>query len=240
MSSEELSNLNRISKSAKYNLGVNGIMIKFCVTKALNWVTGSSLLEMGPAEGLSTEFLYEAIEDLEVVDASSTYIHAIQNKFPTIKCHLSLFETFEPNRSFDNIYMGHVLEHVEDPGLIIAKAITWLSPGGRLIASVPNADSIHRQIGVKLGLLKETNDLNASDIQIGHRRVFRRGEFELIFRKQGLEIINSSGFFLKFYANSDLESRFSADLIEELMRVGELSPDNAAELFLVASIPLKP
>ena len=215
-------------------------MIKFCATKAIDWMTGTSLLEMGPAEGLSTEFLYKGVKDLEVVDASSTYINEIQNRFPSIKCHLSLFETFEPKRSFDNIYMGHVLEHVEDPGLIITKAKTWLKPGGRVIASVPNADSIHRQIGVKLGLLKETNELNTSDIEIGHRRVFRRGEFELIFRKHGLEILESTGFFLKFYANSDLESTFSTDFIEELMRVGELSPDNAAELFLVASIPLEP
>jgi 2-polyprenyl-3-methyl-5-hydroxy-6-metoxy-1,4-benzoquinol methylase len=208
--------------------------------KAMNWFTGTSLLEMGPAEGLSTKFLYEVVEDLEVVDASTTYINAIQSQFPAIKCHLSLFESFEPNRSFDNIYMGHVLEHVEDPGLVLARASTWLNPGGRVIASVPNADSIHRQIGVKLGLIKETNELNANDIQIGHRRVFRRSEFESIFRAQGFEILESSGFFLKFYANSDLESTFSADFINELMRIGEMSPSNAAELFLVASIPLKP
>jgi len=190
---------------------------------------------MGPAEGLSTQYLHEEIKDLEVVDASELYLNLINVKLPGIKCHQSLFETFEPNRRYDNIYMGHVLEHIEEPSLIITRAVGWLKPGGRIIASVPNADSIHRKIGVRIGIIKNTSDLSESDVRIGHRRVFRRKEFEALFEDLNLKIIESSGFFLKFFPNSELEESFSEEFILELMRLGQQSPENSAELFLVAT-----
>lgn len=228
--------LNNISIQTRYDLGVNGLMIEFCASLTKQWLTGESLLEMGPADGLSTEHLYEAVKDLEVVDASTIYLDAIRKKMPEIKCHESLFEEFIPCRKYDNIYMGHVLEHVKDPELIISKASTWLNPNGRIIASVPNADSVHRELGVRLGLLQKTTDLNESDISIGHRRVFQRHEFEALFQTSNLRIIESSGFFLKFYANSELQNRFNREFIFELMRIGQMCPDNSAELFLVAEL----
>jgi 2-polyprenyl-3-methyl-5-hydroxy-6-metoxy-1,4-benzoquinol methylase len=191
---------------------------------------------MGPAEGLSTIHLYEAVKDLEVVDASRVYLDAIAIKLPNVKCHESLFESFDPGRKYDNIYMGHVLEHVEDPQLVINRASNWLNPSGRIIASVPNANSIHREIGVRLGMLDQTSDLNESDIRVGHRRVFQRRQFESLFRISKLEIIESSGFFLKFYANSELENTFSQEFILELMKLGQFTPDHSAELFVVAAL----
>jgi 2-polyprenyl-3-methyl-5-hydroxy-6-metoxy-1,4-benzoquinol methylase len=236
MSQDEILKLNHISNHTRYDLGVNGLMIEFCASLTKKWLTGDSLLEMGPADGLSTEHLYEAVKDLEVVDASTIYLDAIRKKIPAIKCHESLFEVFDPGRKYDNIYMGHVLEHVQDPKLIISRASTWLNPHGRIIASVPNADSVHREIGVRLGLLQKTTDLNESDIRIGHRRVFQRYEFEALFQTSKLHVIESSGFFLKFYANSELENRYDREFILELMKLGQMMPGNSAELFLVAEL----
>jgi 2-polyprenyl-3-methyl-5-hydroxy-6-metoxy-1,4-benzoquinol methylase len=39
---------------------------------------------------------------------------------------------------FDAILFGDVLEHLEDPSSALARVRPWLSPGGRVIASVPN------------------------------------------------------------------------------------------------------
>jgi 2-polyprenyl-3-methyl-5-hydroxy-6-metoxy-1,4-benzoquinol methylase len=42
--------------------------------------------------------------------------------------------------------MSEFLEHVRDPGGVVARALGWLTPGGRLLASSPDgrweADSI--------------------------------------------------------------------------------------------------
>lgn len=40
-------------------------------------------------------------------------------------------------RSFDSVYVGQVLEHLDDERAVIAEALRVLAPGGRLIISVP-------------------------------------------------------------------------------------------------------
>jgi SAM-dependent methyltransferase len=39
--------------------------------------------------------------------------------------------------AFDSIYVGQVLEHLDDERAVIAEALRVLAPGGRLIISVP-------------------------------------------------------------------------------------------------------
>lgn len=68
--------------------------------------------------------------------------------------------------------MAHILEYVESPSLIINRAKTWLKDSGVILIDVPNANSIHRQAGVKMGLLKRVDDLNELDKKLGHRRIY--------------------------------------------------------------------
>ncbi len=43
--------------------------------------------------------------------------------------------------------MWHVLEHLPDPAAAIARAAELLRPGGRLLVSVPNVDSLQARLG---------------------------------------------------------------------------------------------
>ena len=49
-----------------------------------------------------------------------------------------------PAESFDIIRMWHVLEHVDDPRVVIDKAVRLLAPGGELIIGVPNVNAFYR------------------------------------------------------------------------------------------------
>jgi SAM-dependent methyltransferase len=51
-----------------------------------------------------------------------------------------------PSRAFDLITMSHVLEHVFDPGSVLAKAHDWLRPGGLLHVWVPNIASLESRL----------------------------------------------------------------------------------------------
>jgi len=46
-----------------------------------------------------------------------------------------------PESYFDLITMFHVIEHVDDPDLLIKKIYRWLSPGGTLVIETPNINS---------------------------------------------------------------------------------------------------
>jgi SAM-dependent methyltransferase len=48
---------------------------------------------------------------------------------------------------FDVVTMWHVLEHLPDPPRAVARAVELLRPGGRLVVSVPNIDSLQARLG---------------------------------------------------------------------------------------------
>ena len=70
----------------------------------------------------------------------------------------SYFEEFDPVRTFDTIVMEHVLEHVDDPKLVLEKAKKWAHKNSIFIIGVPNSESLHRLAAVKMGLLDSSNN----------------------------------------------------------------------------------
>jgi 2-polyprenyl-3-methyl-5-hydroxy-6-metoxy-1,4-benzoquinol methylase len=188
---------------------------------------------MGPAEGLSTRYLAEAISDLTVVDGSQFYVDSIRRQIPRVKAEFALFEEYEPKEYFHNIIMGHVLEHVQDPIAVVEKARSWLLPRGRIIAAVPNAHSLHRQVGVLAGLLKTETQLNESDVSIGHRRVFTNNELQNCFSHEHFTHIYSGGYYLKTVSNLQISMTTDSLVQNSLMRLGERYPDIAADIYIV-------
>ncbi len=236
MIQDELTRLEEIAKNSMYSAGVNEDSIKYCFLIFKRWLTGKSILELGPAEGVMTELLVQTGKKLTVVEGSELFCNNLRRRFPEITVIHSLFENFETEESFDNIVMSHVLEHVIDPVDILKKAKGWLNPGGRILASVPNARSLHRQAGVLMGLLPVEDALNEMDIHHGHRRVFTPETFRAIFLQAGLKIEFFGGYWLKPLPNALLES-WPKDMLYAYMQLGERYPDIAAEIYVIATQP---
>jgi 2-polyprenyl-3-methyl-5-hydroxy-6-metoxy-1,4-benzoquinol methylase len=149
----------------------------------------------------------------------------------------SLFEDYGPAEKYDYVVLGHVLEHVEAPELIVAKAASWLKPGGQMIAAVPNSKSVHRQAAVLMGLLAREDSLNEMDVHHGHRRVFNPESFKEVFTKAGMRIRNYGGYWLKPVSNAQIEQSWTPEMLHAFMLLGERYPDIAAEIYVVADIP---
>ncbi len=89
--------------------------------------------------------------------------------------------------------MRHVLERIDDPVAVLERAGAWLEHGGVIIAAVPNTNSLHRQVGVRLGLLDREYQLAAGDLRFGHRRIFDMRELRYVVRQAGLAEVASGG-----------------------------------------------
>ncbi len=111
---------------------------------------GPKVLELGCADGLVTEKLCLQYEGVVAVDASEELLEKAKLRAPKAIYHRALFEDYDPKDTFDTIILGHVLEHVLDPILILNKVKNWLAPNGIMIITVPNGNSIHRRIGVEM------------------------------------------------------------------------------------------
>lgn len=234
MDNSEATRIEKISENSLYSIGVMEKSISYCFKVFKRSMVEGSVLELGPAEGVMTNYLKTATTDLTVVEGSLAFCNLLENKFPNIEVVNCLFEEFHPTKQYKNIVLGHVLEHVIDPVDLLRHVKAWLAPGGRVLTSVPNALSVHRQAAVRMGLLQTETELNTLDVHHGHRRVFTPDGFRDIFRRAGLEINLFGGYWFKSLSHSQIEAHWNDTMIDAFMSLGEKYPEIAGEIYIIA------
>lgn len=197
------------------------------------FVIGRRMLEMGCATGELTSLLYGCAERYDVVEGSARNIDAARKRVPGARFFHALWEEFQPLDRYTDIVLNCALEHVEDPVAVLRRASAWLEPDGVIHIVVPNADSLHRLVGVEMGILAHRTSLSESDIRIGHRRVYDLDGLVDDVRAAGLEPVHQQGIFLKVVSNQQMLG-WDPALIHALHVVGQRFPDNCAELYVVA------
>ena len=229
----EYSRLDALGLKSPYALGVMKKVTKYSST-ILKPYLKEPILEVGPADGIVTEEIISAGFFPVLLEGSKPLCESLLKKFPDTEVIHSLFEDFIPLKNFNTIVMGHVLEHVEDPASLIAHAYKLLLNGGAVWAAVPNALSIHRQAAVKMGILKNVYELNATDINVGHRRVFDMKTLCEIFDSSGFEIEKSGGYFLKPISNSQIEETWTEKMVDAFLELGNGMPEVSGEIWVLA------
>lgn len=236
MSTAERARLESISNVSLYAAGANSASMRYAFKIFRRHMVGDSILELGPAEGVMTELLAGTGKKLTLVEGSNLFCESLRRRFPDANTVHSLFEEFQAGELFDNIILGHVLEHVENPVDILSRAKDWLKPEtGRLFGAVPNARSLHRQAAVIMGLLPKEDVLNEMDLHHGHRRVFNPETFRNAFSQAGLVIEIFGGYWMKPISNAQIEASWTPKMIGAFMALGERYPDIAGEIYVVAS-----
>jgi 2-polyprenyl-3-methyl-5-hydroxy-6-metoxy-1,4-benzoquinol methylase len=230
----EITNLEKIAQNSLYAIGANKSTIEYSFKVFSRHIDGESILEMGPAEGVMTELLSTLDKQLTVVEGAETFCQSLKERFPHITFFNSLFEEFRPDHQFDNIVLGHVLEHVDNPVDILTRAAAWLSPKGKILAAVPNSRSLHRQAAVIMGLLPFEESLNEMDKHHGHRRVFNPETYRQVFLQAGLKIEIFGGYWLKPVSSGQIEKNWTDEMLQAFMQLGERYPDIAGEIYVVA------
>lgn len=231
----ELKRLETIAENPLYAAGVNSDMVEYSYRVFARHMRNGATLELGPAEGVMTDRLARRAGHLTVVEGSATFCNQLRNRHPGITVVNALFENFEPKRKFDNILLGHVLEHVEDANQILERCRSWLNKGGVLLAAVPNSRSLHRQAAVLMGLLPYESAMNEADRQHGHRRVFDPESFRRCFNKARFSVEMFGGYWLKPVSNAQIATDWTPAMIQAFMQLGERYPDIAAEIYVVAA-----
>lgn len=212
-----------------------------CQFYTYNWVfdhisQSDNILELGYGEGNFTKELVRRNFIPTVIDGSEVLLKTAKEKFQdNIKIVHELFEDYTSVEKFDVIIATHVLEHVDNPILLLNKLKENLNKNGKLIIIVPNAHSIHRKLSVLMGLQPKLDSLSKRDILVGHQRVYNFETLEEHIKAAGLNVISKNGFFLKILPNS-MMTGFNLDLIKALNQIStDIDIDLLANIGIVAS-----
>ncbi len=219
----------------KEQLDFDKRLIRFRYETIKPKLVGTRGLELGPAEGAMTQFLVNDFKQLTIVEGASELLANIPERENLVKVH-ALFEEFEPAQLFDSIILEHILEHVDDPVGLLLRVKTWLAPGGRLFLGVPNGNSIHRLVAVKMGLLDHPCQLNSRDHALGHRRVYTPETFKSDIEKSGLTVLEMGGVYFKPLSNGQIQDHWTEAMIQGFYELGKDFPEIAAEIYAVCQI----
>ncbi len=200
---------------------------------------GHAVLELGIADGEITQYLFSDFKKVVGVEGAAHFIEDVKKRFSDkfrdgkLELHHCLFEEFTPSERYPTVLCTHILEHMDDPVGVLIRAREWLENEGVLIAMVPNAMSLHRLAGVKMGLLKAPMDLNPQDKVLGHQRVYSPETFKADVEKSGLHIKTFGGLFLKPLTNKQIQETWSREMMDAFYELGKEYPEIAAEIYAV-------
>ena len=196
-------------------------------------------LEFGCCDGYMTTLIAELCDKLTVVDGSQTFIDMARKRAPAkVNFEHALFEEFDPEVKYDNIFATYVLEHVSDAIEFLKHARGLLSDDGLLFVVVPNARALSRQIARHMGLIEDLFALTQNDINHGHRRVYDRILLSRDIKAAGLQELSQGGLLLKLLADFQMDKMMETGIIadpqiEGLYKMGLEYPDLAGSLFSV-------
>lgn len=187
-----------------------------------------SILELGLGHGFSTNVFSKVYKKHVVLDGSAAVIENFRVKFPLshVEIRETYFETFESDEKFDIIVLGFILEHVDDPCLILEKYKSFLAPLGKIYIAVPNAEVLNRRLGNIAGLLPDIYSLSENDILLGHRRYYTVETLTADIKKIGYTVEKMEGIYLKPFTTAQIISlNLDKKLINALCEIGINYPE---------------
>lgn len=216
----------------------NDLILKWYPKRILKRLEDSgarSLLELGIGHGYTSALFNRFFVRHVVVEGSSVVINLFKENNEELNVEIveSYFENFSTPEQFDVIIMGFMLEHVDDPGLILDRFKKFLAPGGRLFVAVPNAKSLNRRLGLELGIIDEIYNLNENDLALGHQRQFCRETLKSLLFEHGFKADWEEGIYLKPLPLACLQQlpRFH-DNLQAMLEVGVDFPDLCVGLLM--------
>ena len=203
---------------------------------------GQSALELGCGKGLWTKLLCERYDSVDVVDGAGALLKQVTSRNINCKAkltgHLALVENFKHDlgKKWEHIYMTFLLEHLLDPVSVLKKIKNYLHKDGRIFLAVPNANSVHRVVAFRMGLIKNISELSDNDKRVGHRRVYTLELLRSQVNKAGLKIVRE-----KLVGLKPLSLKQMMDLSQEVIWAfctsGDLAGNNAAYIAMEVTHP---
>ena len=229
------------TESEKYSYSFDfDVMHPYMIKSFEPFFNKGSLLELGSFKGDFTHRLLPYFNDVTCVEASDMSIEDAKLKLgDKVRFVHSIFENVSLSKTYDNIVLTHVLEHLDDPVLVLKRINDeWLAENGRFFLVCPNANAPSRQIAVKMGLISHNAAVTPAEAEHGHRCTYTLDTLERDAVAAGLRVVHRSGIFFKALANFQWDRLLQTDIISKeyldgCFKLGQQYPDLCSSIFLM-------
>lgn len=153
----------------------------------------------------------------------------------------SFVEDFSPQQTdFDVIVLSCVLHETSDPKAMLAAIHRLCSPGTMLHVNVPNAESLHRQLAVAMGIIQSADAPSATQRTMQQRlTVYDRFSLAAELNGAGFDVLVQGGMFVKPFTHGQMQQLvdcgfLTPDLMNGLDRLAEQMPNLSSEIWVNA------
>jgi len=229
------------TKDHEYAYGFDfDVMHPLMIKSFLPFFNKGNFLELGSFKGDFTRKFLPYFNDITCVEASNEAVEIAKKEFGNkVNFINSLFEKATLPTKYDNIVLTHVLEHLDDPVMVLKRINDeWLSDSGRFFLVCPNANAPSRQIAVKMGLITHNSAVTPAEKEHGHHITYTLDTLERDAKAAGLKVVHRSGIFFKALANFQWDRLLQTDIIsdeylEGCYQLGQQYPDLCSSIFLM-------
>lgn len=155
--------------------------------------------------------------------------------------HNAFFEevvaSFEPG-NFDAIILPGVLHEIETPREFLALIRSLMGPGTSLYVNVPNANSLHRILGEKIGLIQAVTQMTDRNISLGQNTVFTVDSLKGLLSEAipTAELVEAGTFFIKPFTHAQMMALLDCNVFDEsifdgLYDLAAALPDFGCEIY---------
>ena len=223
----------------KYSTNFHSKLLKYTVEKTKLFYTKGNCLVCGPSiKGEVEKELSNYYDRIICIDKEKSILDELKNnvksnKFELIEDDLEALDLKKlGNIKFDTILALHILEHLDNPINFLKTLKSLLIDKGKIIIVVPNAESLHRYLGVKMGIIKTIYDLGKEDIRVGHKKVYDMYSLNKIANSSDLRVHDIIGIFVKPFHN-DLMEKLPKNILDGLNEMSNEFDNNCADILMV-------
>jgi len=194
---------------------------------------GEAVLELGCATGRMTAALLAAGVVVVAVDHAAPYLdRARARTMGQVDLVLDDIATVEIDRAFDHVVLANVVHEVPDRPQLFGNAARHLRAGGELHVSLQNPSSIHRLVGLELGLIGDLGEISERGRAYDTIELLDADELAALGAGAGLELVHRAGVMLKPLPNS-LMATLPDEILEGFVAVARRFPDHSSMNYLV-------
>ena len=143
---------------------------------------------------------------------------------------------------FDFILVSAVLHEVVDQTVFLNALKNFCGENTLLLFVSPNARSLHRQLAVEMGLIKDCAEISRTQEWLQQKHPFpTRTEFIARINSSGFRAFDDGGILLKPFSHGQMQvlidNEFAnAEMLRGLCSLGEQYPDLASEFWIEAKL----
>jgi 2-polyprenyl-3-methyl-5-hydroxy-6-metoxy-1,4-benzoquinol methylase len=222
----------------KQQVGIDNRCREFMIARCLPFVRTGPVLELGFMDGQWTEHFLRLGCNVTVVEGARRNVEFGMKRYAgdaRVAFVHSLFEDYEPDCKFQTVHVGGVLKHLPDPDALLRRIRGWMTDDSVLITTTPNARSLHRRIGVHMGLLEDLDALSETDAKVGNLRHYDLDSFRALLEGAGYRIRELRCAMLKPLSSSQMED-WDDGVLAALDRVADEIPDYGWYIYAICAL----